>query len=60
MGSLGIKDLKVFDKALLGKWLWRFRVEENALWRGVIADKYGIMEAGWRTIDITLPYRYGS
>ncbi|XP_009599850.2 uncharacterized protein [Nicotiana tomentosiformis] len=39
-GGLGVKDLRVFNRALLGKWLWRFGVEEHALWREVIAEKY--------------------
>lgn len=35
-GGLGVKDLKTFNKAHLGKWLWRFGMEGEALvkWKG--------------------------
>lgn len=32
VGGLGIKDVEVFNKALLEKWLRRFLVEKNSLW----------------------------
>ena len=41
LGGLGIRNLRVFNKALLGKWLWRFGTEREALWRQVIVAKYG-------------------
>ena len=44
-----MKSLSIFHKALLGKWLGRFGVEENALWRRVIDKKYGSLEGGWHT-----------
>ena len=40
-GGLGIRKLTTFNKALLGKWLWRFGIEENRLWRRVVALKSG-------------------
>ena len=40
-GGLGIRKLTTFNKVLLGKWLWRFGVEENRLWRRVVALKFG-------------------
>ena len=40
-GGLGIRKLTTFNKALLGKWLWRFGKEEDQLWRRVVASKYG-------------------
>ena len=40
-GGLGIRKLTTFNKALLGKWLWRFGKEEDRLWRRVVVSKYG-------------------
>ena len=40
-GGLGIRKLTTFNKALLGKWLWRFGVEETRIWRRVVALKFG-------------------
>ena len=40
-GGLGIRKLTTFNKVLLGKWLWRFGVEETRLWRRVVALKFG-------------------
>ena len=39
--GLGIRKLTTFNKALLGRWLWRFGVEETHLWRRVVALKFG-------------------
>lgn len=41
-GGLGLKNLKAFNYALLGKWLWRLMSEENCLWKKVLMEKYGV------------------
>lgn len=46
VGVLGVKDLRVFNRALIGKWLWRFGIEDHTLWREVIAEKHGVMVGG--------------
>ena len=48
-GGLGIRKLTTFNKALLGKWLWRFGKEEDRLWRRVVASKYG---EDWGGMDL--------
>jgi hypothetical protein len=48
-GGLGVRSLLTFNQALLGKWLWRFGVERDALWRRVIAEKFGSVGGGWST-----------
>ena len=45
--GLAVKNLRLFNTALLGKWLWRFGVEREALWRQVIQAKYGSLGGGW-------------
>ena len=40
-GGLGVRKLTAFNKVLLGKWLWRFGIEETRLWRRVVAHKFG-------------------
>ena len=46
-GGLGVRKLISFNKALLGKWLWRFGIEETRLWRRVVALKFGEEWGGW-------------
>lgn len=45
--GLGVREVVYFNKALLGKWLRHFAVEEQALWRTVVASKYGCERGGW-------------
>jgi hypothetical protein len=45
-GGLAIKNLKRFNEALLGKWLWRFGVERDVFWRKVIMAKYDSLNGG--------------
>ncbi|GKV44765.1 hypothetical protein SLEP1_g51921 [Rubroshorea leprosula] len=41
-GGLGVKNLRKFNLALLGKWWGRVIEEEGRLWKEVISEKYGI------------------
>jgi hypothetical protein len=40
-GGLGFQNIRVFNRALLGKWLWRYGTETDAFWRSIIFSKYG-------------------
>ncbi|GLU01659.1 hypothetical protein SLE2022_189580 [Rubroshorea leprosula] len=40
-GGLGVKDLRKFNIALLGKWWGRLVMAEKGLWKKVIEEKYG-------------------
>jgi hypothetical protein len=46
-GGLGIRNIAIFNKALLGKWLWRYSTETTSLWRQVIDSKYGGQGRDW-------------
>ncbi|RVW60625.1 putative ribonuclease H protein [Vitis vinifera] len=48
-GGLGLRKLVWLNKALLGKWIWRFARTKEELWKKVLEAKYGQEELGWRT-----------
>lgn len=41
--GLGLKHLKTFNHALLGKWLWRITTEGDRLWVRLLKEKYGVV-----------------
>ena len=46
-GGLGIKDLRTFNAALLGKWRWDLFHKQKEPWATMIYSKYG----GWRSLE---------
>lgn len=40
-GGFGISDVKLQNKSLLAKWIWRFRFKKEAIWRIFIKNKFG-------------------
>jgi hypothetical protein len=40
-GGLGVKNLTLFNKALLCKWKWRFLTEDEAIWVDLLRFRYG-------------------
>uniref|UniRef100_A0A2N9E3N6 Endonuclease/exonuclease/phosphatase domain-containing protein n=1 Tax=Fagus sylvatica TaxID=28930 RepID=A0A2N9E3N6_FAGSY len=56
-GGLGIRNVRLFNRALLGKWLWRYGNERESLWRRIIHSKYGSFPRRW--ISATIPGSYG-
>ncbi|KAJ9693622.1 hypothetical protein PVL29_009537 [Vitis rotundifolia] len=58
-GGLGIRNLAIFNKALLGKWLWRFANENDSLWKQIISSKYDLQDGGWCSKGIRDRYGMG-
>ncbi|XP_060190615.1 uncharacterized protein LOC132619869 [Lycium barbarum] len=54
-GGVGIRDMKMQNRSLMMKWLWKFATTDNMLWKEVISAKYGI-ENSWMTNVVTIPY----
>ena len=46
LGGLGMIELRRFNVALLGKWIWRLGTDKKGLWKEVLESKYG----GWRNL----------
>ena len=58
-GGLGIRKIGLLNKALLGKWIWRFAFEKNVLWKKVIRVKHGLEGRGWRSKEVHGPFGVG-
>jgi len=39
---LGVRRIRVFNIALLGKWCWRLLVDRDSLWFRVLSARYGV------------------
>jgi hypothetical protein len=55
----GFWNLLLFNRALLGKWLWRYAHEREALWRVVVDSKYGSAWGGWCSNEVHGSYGVG-
>ena len=42
MGGLGLRNLTLLNKALFGKWIWRFGLDPNCTWKRLMSFKYGV------------------
>ena len=58
-GGLGIRKLTLLIKALLGKWIWRFACDKEALWKQVLVAKYGQEDYGLGTKKAVGAFRVG-
>jgi hypothetical protein len=57
--GLGVRNLIQFNQALLGKWLWCFGMERDALWRLVVEAKYDSLWEGWCSIEVVGSFGVG-
>lgn len=56
-GGLGLQNLILFNKTILGKWLWRHQLERNTLWMYVVEVKYGSVQGRWYTNEFRGMYK---
>jgi hypothetical protein len=59
ISGLGIRNVLKFNKALLGKWLWRYANESEALWCKVIKEKHEEQDGGWCSKEASGPFGVG-
>jgi len=55
-GGLRVKDIRMFNCALLAKWNWRLLSEEKGKWKEILASKY--YTGGVRTQDSSNYYSW--
>ncbi|RVW49060.1 putative ribonuclease H protein [Vitis vinifera] len=58
-GDLGIRNLVILNKALLGKWCWRFATKRESLWKQIIIGKHRAEEEEWCSREVRESYGVG-
>jgi len=58
-GGLGFRNLRTFNRALLGKRLWCYGSKRDAWWRVVVDSKYGSLRGGWCSLEPTGAFGVG-
>ena len=58
VGGLGIGSLKAANTALLVKWWWRLKVDNQALWATVITTIHGVTERDSSSLANTSLVKY--
>ena len=41
-GGLSLRNLTLLNKALVGKWIWKFVLDRDSTWKTLISSKYGV------------------
>ncbi|CAN1193918.1 hypothetical protein LINPERHAP2_LOCUS42258 [Linum perenne] len=47
-GGLEVMDLDLFNRALLGKWVWQYASERKSWWRELMVFKCGEGHSKWK------------
>jgi hypothetical protein len=58
-GGLGAHNFIQFNRVLLGKWLWRYGREREALWQLVIDAKFESLKGGWCSKEVSGSFGVG-
>lgn len=58
-GGLEIRNLRIFYKGLLGKWLCLYHQEVESLWRAISVLKYGSLWRCWCSTEVRTAHDVG-
>ena len=58
-GDSGLRNPTLLNKALLGKWTWRFTYDGDCTWKFLISSKYGLDGLGWCSKEARGPFGVG-
>lgn len=57
-GGLGLRSIRDHNRVMLAKWLWRYGMEKENLWRVVVAARFGEVSL-WATKEVRVRHGCG-